>query len=176
MIATTLIYAILILICVMVAVFVLYSLYAIYSAAPFVPMSMKRVRLMIERANLRPGMRFIDLGSGDGRIVMEAAKSDAICTGIEINPTLLVWSRVRAWMRGQAGKVSFQRQNLWLTDVSEADVVSIFFIHPKMNKLMKKLQREMKPGAKVLSYRFKFEGWPSESDDDNIHLYIVPNK
>lgn len=153
-------------------IFAAYSLYAMISAAPFVPTAKKRVKKMIALSGLRTDMLMMDLGSGDGRIVFEAAKTGARCVGIEINPVLYYWSRIKQGIRPRKN-VLFRRESLWDTDVSHIDVLTIFFIHPKMEKLMKKLRTEMKPGALIVSYAFTFPGWPYEIKDDKIYVYRV---
>ena len=142
------------------------------TAAPFVPMSKKNVERMIRMAEIKKGETMIDFGSGDGRVVFAAAKTGATCTGIEINPILFWWSRIKQLAR-RSQDIRFYRKNLWDTDLSSADVLTIFFIAPKMEKLQKKILQEMKPGTRVISYGFRFPSWQYEKKDDRMYLYRV---
>ena len=72
--------------------YLIYMAYSMFSGAPFVPTKMEKVKKMIEVSGLKEGEKMIDLGSGDGRIVCEAAKTGAKCVGVEISPFLYWWS------------------------------------------------------------------------------------
>jgi len=112
----------------------------------------------------------LDLGSGDGRIVRMASKSGALCVGVEISPVLYWWSRMRSvGMKN----VHFLREDLWNMSLSDVDVLTLFFIYPKMGKLKEKIIREMKPGARVISYGFRFPDWKYIENDGKVYLYIV---
>lgn len=126
---------------------------------------------MIKMANLKPSQTLMDLGSGDGRIVIAAAKTDAKCIGIEINPLLYWWSKLKTKKLGLEN-VEIRRQDLWKTDLSQVDVLTLFFINTKMKKLKQKIKKEMKPGSRVLSYAFKFPDWEFGEKHDKIYLYI----
>ena len=110
--------------------FAFYSIYAQFSGAPFVPSGRKHVRNMLELASLRPGDRLIDIGSGDGRIVLMAGKHGVEATGIEINPFLVWWSRLKALFFPKR-KVRIVSGNLWHKHLGEYDVVTLFFITGK---------------------------------------------
>lgn len=142
------------------------------TGAPFVPMAQKNVRKVLTLASLRPYETLLDLGSGDGRIVLAAAKTGAQCIGVEINPLLYCFSTLRMWLK-KAKNVTIVRQDLWQTDLSHVDVLTVFFIAPKMGKLRAKIQKEMKPGARVVSYGFRFPDWQFREKDDTVYLYIV---
>ena len=153
-------------------IFCLYTVYAFITGAPFVPTARKRVRKMIALSGLKNGQTMMDLGSGDGRIVFQAAKSGAQAIGIEINPILYYWSLLKKKLR-RAHNASFKRMNLWDVDLSDVDVLTLFFIYPKMESLGKKIKKEMKPGTCVVSYAFRFPGWQYEKNDGKIYLYRV---
>ena len=114
----------------------------------------------------------MDLGSGDGRILRVGARAGAVCIGIEINPLLYWWSRLRNWL-GRYRTVTVRRENLWETDLSHIDVLTLFFMAPKMSALGEKIRAEMKPGARVISYGFRFPDWQYVDHDDKVYLYVV---
>lgn len=127
---------------------------------------------MIELADLKKHEKLIDLGSGDGRIVFQAAKTGADCIGIELNPVLYYLSLLKAKLFGLKN-VKFKRQDLWTIDLSDTDVLTLYFIDNKMEKLKRKIQKEMKPGARIISHAFTFPGWPYEKKDGKIYLYKI---
>ena len=156
----------------LVFIFFAYTIYAMVKGAPFVPMAQKNVKKVLAMAALRPDETLMDLGSGDGRIVLAAAKTGARCIGIEINPLLYYFSKLRIGLK-KAKNVTVVRQDLWQTELSDVDVLTIFFIAPKMGKLQAKIQKEMKAGARVVSYGFRFPDWQFQEKDDKVYLYIV---
>lgn len=149
-----------------------YTIYATVSAAPFVPSMKIRVEKMMELANLQPGDRAIDLGSGDGRITLAAAKYCKQSDGVEINPGLYLVSKLKQKIR-KVNNVNFSRGSLWNVDLSAYNVVFIYFIPHRMNKLAKKIKKEMLPGSRVISNGFSFPDWPALKKDANIYLYEV---
>lgn len=153
-------------------IFILYTVYAMLVAAPFLPTHMKNVRKMIELAQAKPGETVMDLGSGDGRIILEAAKTGALCVGIELNPFLYLWSKIRVLFSGYKN-IEIHRQDLWATRLYDVEVLMVFFISFRMDKLGKKIKQEMKPGTRVISYGFKFSGWEPTKKIDKVYLYTV---
>lgn len=151
-------------------IFLFYTFFAMLSAAPFVPMAKKNVVRLLSHANLKSGQVLMDLGSGDGRILLAAAATGAKCIGIEINPLLYFLSRFRIW-RLKLKNVEVWRKNLWTVDLSEVSVLTLFFVAPKMRKLQTKILKEMKPGSLVLSYGFRFPDWSYEKKDGSMYVY-----
>ena len=148
----------------------IYSLYAVISGAPFVPTNKDRLRKMIKMANLKPTDKVIDLGSGEGRITIAAAKYCAKSVGVEINPSLYWFSKIKT-----VGKknIEFRNESLWKTDLSDYDLVFIYFIPHRMKKLAEKIKKEMKPGSRIISNAFLFPDWQYIEKDDNIYLYEI---
>jgi ubiquinone/menaquinone biosynthesis C-methylase UbiE len=153
-------------------VFATYLLLGSRSGAPFVPTGKKNIARMMALANVQPGEVCMDLGAGTGRIVFAAAKSGATCVGVELNPFLHWWGKMRALI-GRHTNVSFSRADLWKTDLSHVDVLTIFFIKSKMPALKEKILQEMKPGTRIVSNIFTFPEWPYEKKDGHVYLYRV---
>ncbi|OGH64215.1 MAG: hypothetical protein A2821_03950 [Candidatus Magasanikbacteria bacterium RIFCSPHIGHO2_01_FULL_41_23] len=166
------IYTILFLLYVPVLIFMLYTLYAIVKGAPYVPLARENVMIMIQTAKLKSTDIFFDLGSGDGRLLRAAAPLVKQCVGIEINPLLYYWSR---FLCRNYKNITIKRQDLWTTDLREINVISLFFIAHKMDKLAIKLSRELKTGARVVSYGFKFSSWKPTEKNGKVYLYIFPD-
>lgn len=155
-----------------IAVYLGYTIYAMLSGAPFVPTKPDIVERMLTLAELKAGERLMDIGSGDGRIVFAAAVRGAYCVGIEINP-LLYWKSRWTQYRQKIKNVEFRRENLWDIDLSDVDVLTLFFIHHKMEKMKQKILREMKPGSRVVSQGFYFPDWQYAKKDGKVYLYFV---
>lgn len=160
------------LMCFLVAIYTGYTLYSLISAAPFVPTHINDIKKMLEMIELNNQDNLIDLGSGDGRVLFLAAKTGAHCTGVEINPLLYLWSLIISKIK-KLSNVNFYCKDLWKIDLKNYNILTIYFIHNKMEKLANKIKLEMKPGSKVISYGFKFENWQPEVISGKIYLYIV---
>jgi len=158
------------LVVIILSIYQFYSLYAFIFGAPFVPVPKKMVAEIIRMANLKGGEFLMDLGSGDGRIILASAKKGVDCCGIEINPWLYLFSKFRL---RHFQKAKIIRKNLWDIDLSQVDVLTLYFMQDKMGKLKEKIKKEMKPGSRVVSYAFTFPDWQFVDNNGKIHLYIV---
>lgn len=153
-------------------VFAVFLFVGVCIGAPFVPTGKKKIARMMALADVKPDEVCMDLGSGTGRIVFAAAKRGARGIGIEINPFLHGWSKARAALGGYRN-AEFLRTDLWETDLSAVDVLTLFFIREKMPRLKEKVRREMKPGSRIVSNIFTFPDWPYEKKDGTVYLYRV---
>ena len=127
---------------------------------PFVSTPIEVVDRMLEIAEVKRGDVLYDLGSGDGRIVIRAAqKYGARGVGIEIDPDLVEKSRAKAREEGVAHLVEFRVQDALTVDVSEATVVTLYLLPEFNEKLKPILQKQLKPGARIVSHDFDIEGW-----------------
>lgn len=118
------------------------------------------VRAMLDLAGVKPGDVVFDLGSGDGRIPISAARDHgARAFGIEIDPKLVARARANAERAGVTNRVAFLNQDLFTTDLSEATVVTLF-LYPDVNlKLRPKLVAELRPGTRVVSHWHDMGDW-----------------
>jgi len=152
-----------------------------YTDVPFVPTPQKLVDAMLAIADVKPGDVLIDLGSGDGRVVIAAAKKYGIrATGIEIVPDLVRESEQAAREQGVADKVQFINGDLFGQDLRKASIVTAF-LTPGVNlRLRPKLLKELKPGARVVTRTFNMGAWaPSKTvqvDNDQVYLWIIPDE
>ncbi|MBU0660712.1 hypothetical protein KKG22_00865 [Patescibacteria group bacterium] len=151
--------------------FVVYGIYATKSGAPFWPTGRKKVKQMIQLAELTKDDVVMDLGSGDGRIVRAAAPYVTRAIGIEINPVLHYWALFLRLCSPYKKQMIFEQTNLWKTDLSEIDVLFLFFMPDKMEKLHQKIKKEMKPGSRIVSNIFQFPGWSIVKKHDMIYVY-----
>lgn len=132
--------------------------------APYVPTPRTAVRRMLALADVDEGDVVYDLGSGDGRIVIMAAKEfGARGVGVEIDRDLVERARFKARQAGVADRVTFRRGDLFDADLGDATVVTLY-LWPHMNeRLRPKLQSELAAGARVVSYDFGIEGWAADT-------------
>jgi precorrin-6B methylase 2 len=159
------------------------------SGGPFVPTPPAVVEAMLKLANVGPQDHVIDLGSGDGRIVLAAAARKASGVGIEIDQALVDASNATAKKQGVAGRVQFVRQDVREADLSRATVLTLYLLPGMMGNLRTKLLAELKPGARVVSHDFFFEQWKPDRTvtvetqekydvtgawTSEVHLWVVP--
>jgi SAM-dependent methyltransferase len=138
---------------------------------PFVVSPPEVVERMLRLAEPRPGELLVDLGSGDGRIVIEAAKRyGARGLGVDIDPALVSRATENARRAGVDGLVQFKVQDFFETDLRGVSVVTMYLL-PEVNlKLMPKLLQDLKPGARVVSHDYEMGGW---RPDETIELTVA---
>ncbi len=152
--------------------------YAMFMGAFYAPTPMKKVKRMVGLLKLKKNARVLDLGSGDGRIVIEFAKMGYHADGIEINPFLVWRSRVFNWWsfrndRSAQRRTRFFCRNFWQADFSDYDLVVVYGITRIMPRLEKKLRAELKPSAKIISHGFKFPHLKVGKEDGDLRVYSV---
>jgi ribosomal protein L11 methylase PrmA len=145
----------------------------------FVPTPQEVVEAMLKVANVGPRDVIYDLGSGDGRIPITAAKTvGARGVGIDIDPQRIREANENARTAGVTDKVKFLNQDLFTTDISEATVVTLYLL-PSLNlKLLPKLNRELKPGTRVVSHAFDMgDAKPQQTLNINgrtVYFWTIP--
>ena len=139
--------------------------------APYANTYPERIAEMLAVAGVKKGERAVDIGSGDGRIVIELARRGADAHGYEINPVLVLWSRYRIRRAGLADRAQIHLQDMWRHDYRDVDLVVSCQISYMMGRLEKKLRRELKPGARVVSNYFTFPTWKPAEKKGDVYLY-----
>lgn len=139
--------------------------------APYVPTHDKILKKMIALLSIKPGEKAVDLGSGDGKIVIALAQAGAEAHGYEINPFLVLWSKRNIKKAGLAGKAFIHWKSFWSVDFSCFQIVTVYGITYMMKRLEKKSQKELKTGARVASNAFTFPNWSPIQNNDGIYLY-----
>jgi SAM-dependent methyltransferase len=134
----------------------------------FVPTPQPVVEAMLDLAQVKPTDVVYDLGSGDGRIVITAAKKyGARGVGIEIDPALVKKARDNAASAGVSGRVRFITQDLFSANVAGASVVTLYLLQSLNERLRPRLVRQLRPGARVVSHVFNMgPEWPPERTID----------
>jgi SAM-dependent methyltransferase len=149
----------------------------------WVPTPQETVDKMLDLAKLTPQDTLIDLGSGDGVTVITAARRGVRAHGVEYNPDMVELAKRRAAEAGVADRTSFEKADLFETDLSKYSVVTMFLL-PRINLELRPKLLDLKPGTRVVSNTFNMEDWEADetaSSDDctswcTALLWIVPAK
>lgn len=145
---------------------------------PYVPTPRPVVEAMLDLAELTPNDYLIDLGSGDGRIVVAAARRGARALGVDIDPARVSEGYAAAQFAEVSPRTSFRRQDIFETPLREATVVTAYLL-PAINlRLRPRLLTELRPGTRVVTHAFAMGDWQPDAhrviDGRNIYLWIVP--
>lgn len=158
---------------------------------PYVPTPQAVVNRMLELAQVKPDDTVIDLGSGDGRIMITAAqKYGARGFGVELDPRLVQRSNDEARRAGVSDRVKFLQQDLFKTDFHEADVLTLYLLPDVNMALRPKILAELKPGTRVVSHDYGMGVWRPDAEEtlpapdktvgarkeSRVYLWIVPAK
>ena len=148
---------------------------------PYVPTSEAVVDAMLKLAQVKNGDLVYDLGCGDGRIVIAAAKNyGARGVGIDINPDRIRDANENAVTAGVQNRVRFLEHDLFAADIHDADVVTLYLLTSVNLKLRAKLLQELRPGARVVSNTFDMGDWKPDKevmvDGRRVMLWTVPQR
>jgi SAM-dependent methyltransferase len=145
---------------------------------PYIPSTRNNVDEMLRLADVRPSDVVYDLGSGDGRVVIAAAREwGARGVGIELDPALVERANENARREGVADRALFQASDVFAADVSGATVVTLYLLTSLVQRLEPKLLAELKPGTRIVAHDYGFADWKPDRHvqvSKNFYLYIVP--
>jgi len=156
---------------------------------PFITTPPEVVERMLELAGTRADDLVVDLGSGDGRIVIAAARTyGARGLGIELDAGLVTKSRENARAARVEERARFVQGDVLVADISQASVVTVYLLPGLMGKLQSRFIEELAPGTRIVSHAFSMAGWapdrsetvkvaqrhPGQGDESRLHLWIVP--
>jgi SAM-dependent methyltransferase len=148
----------------------------------WVPTALALVNKMLDMAKATPADYVVDLGSGDGRTVITAAKRGITALGVEYNPEMVALSRRNAEKEGVVDKATFVHGDIFQTDFSKATVITMFLL-PELNVRLRPTILKMKPGTRVVTNSFSMGDWESDQTENvnedcrsycTAHLWIVP--
>lgn len=148
-------------------------LIGLLKGAPYVPSKNDSVTRMLDLVHLKPGEKLVDLGSGDGRFLIAAAKAGATAVGYEVNPWLVLWSRYLIWRAGVAKQARVVWRDFRRDTFEDYDVIILYLLPATMALLEKKLQKEAKSTARIISNTFTFPHWKPIRKDIPLYLYKV---
>jgi len=150
---------------------------------PYVPTPDKAVEAMLDLARVDSTDYVIDLGSGDGRIVIAAARRGATGHGIDIDKDLVATSRMNAEKAGVGDRVMFLQQDIFDSDISGASVVTMYLLPDVIRRLRPVFMHTLQPGTRIVSHSFDMDEWSADStltvldstgDRHIVHSWIIP--
>ena len=140
---------------------------------PWVPTREVRIRRALQLAKLQPGEVFYDLGAGDGRVLLIAAKEfGAQAVGIEIGPVQCALGWLRILLSRGRHRARIRCGNFYKTDVHDADVVFVYLTSSQTSRLARKLEQELRPGARVVSIAADFLEWQPSQVDRELVIFL----
>jgi SAM-dependent methyltransferase len=147
----------------------------------WVPTPDEVVERMLTMAQVQPGDIHFDLGAGDGKIAIAAARKGARATGIEFNPDMVKYANAKAQEAGVAGvgagKATIRHGDIFATDFSSAQVITLYLL-PALNMKLRPQLLSMKPGTRVVSHSFSMEDWEADEisniDGRRVYFWLVP--
>ena len=151
--------------------FLIFTIPFIFWGASYVSSKEDKIKKMIELAAIQSGEKAADLGAGDGRLVIALAKKGIETHGYEINP-ILVWQARRNVNKAKLkGKAFIHWKNFWNEDLSIFDIITVYGIGYIMKKLERKLRKELRNNARIVSNGFCFPTWPQIKKEGSVYLY-----
>ncbi len=144
-----------------------------YKGAPFSRSKKERIDTMLKLAEIKPGKVIVDLGSGDGVLIREAAKRGAKAIGVEINPFLVLYSKLKIFQQGLNKNCKVIWGDLFHYPLDKANVVFIYLFPKTVEKLKEKFIKELKPGAFIISNGFPIPEWKIEKKENKVFLYKI---
>jgi SAM-dependent methyltransferase len=142
----------------------------LFAGAPYVPVRKRDITDAMSLAKIQPGEWMTDLGCGDGRVLLGALAQGANVVGYEISPILAWISRFRTRRYGH--RVTILCKNFFHADLSKFDVLCVFQLIRLMPRLEEQLNRQAKPGARVVSFAFSMPGWRLVEQKGIAKLYV----
>jgi len=140
------------------SVFISGLIYSIIKGAPYVPTSKSLIKEILKKAKVKDGMRFLELGSGTGRIVSMATEQYQIKgVGVEINPILFLGANLRKWFFKHKN-VSFLRKDVCDVSFKDYDIIYLYLFPKLIDKLEAKIRKECKKGTVIISHGFRISG------------------
>jgi hypothetical protein len=142
----------------------------------YVPTPMETVNRMLQLADVGSKDFLIDLGSGDGRIAIAAGRLGARALGVDLDPNRLREAQANARRAGVGDRVTFRRENLFETDLTQATVLTMYLL-PSINLKLRPRILQLRPGTRVVSHDFSMGDWKAdvlETVNWRIHFWVVP--
>jgi len=153
------------------------TLIALIQGAPFVPTPMKAAKKMINVAGIKKDDKVVDIGCGDGRLVYLAAKEQgAKAVGFELSPLVYLFAKIRQLLWRSKAKIRFGDFRMF--DLSKTDYIVCYMLPESLKKFIPKFEKELKKGAKIVSYAFSIADWepvfiePSNPIDNVAKIWV----
>jgi len=154
---------------ILVAVFFAAFTFVVAFGAPFLPTLKPKVAIALELINLKPGQTLLELGSGDGRVLKAAARRGLNAVGYELNPLLVIYSKISTWRYRKQVKVVWG--NYWKKSWPPADGIFVFLLQNYMERLDQKITQDCKKGIKLISFAFTIDSRKPTKTKAGLYLY-----
>ena len=152
----------------LIVVLMIFAL-AVFFGAPYLPTLKPQARAALDLLDLKPGQTLLELGSGDGRVLRQAARRGIKAVGYEINPILVIVSYIVTFKYRR--HVTIKWRNYWRADWPQADGIYVFLLDKYMVKLDKKIRRQKPRPPKLASFAWKMPGKKITAEKDGVYLY-----
>lgn len=156
-----------------VIILFLFTLFDLFLELPYVGTQRKRIETIMKFANLKEGETVVDLGSGDGRLLIESAKKGAFAIGYEINPFMIAVSIIHAKLEGLASNVEIYKRNLWRADLKVANVIFVYAKRKTMKKFEEFIFKNAQKGTRVVVNTNPFPSKKPLKAENGIFFYKV---
>jgi 16S rRNA A1518/A1519 N6-dimethyltransferase RsmA/KsgA/DIM1 with predicted DNA glycosylase/AP lyase activity len=154
-----------------IAIFVFVAFtFVIMFGAPFLPTLTPQVKNALDMIDLQPGQTLLELGSGNGKVMIAAAERGIRVIGYELNPVLVVYSWLRT--RKYKGRVTVKWANFWYAKLPPTDGIFVFLLQPYMNKLNTKIEQECSKPVKLVSFAFYIPDREPAVERMGMRLYL----
>lgn len=140
---------------------------------PYVGTNRKKIGTIMKFAQIKEGQTVVDLGSGDGRLLIESARQGAFAIGYEINPLLIVVSRIHVYLKGVRDRVEIKNVTFWKADFKIADVIFVYAFIKTMPKFEEYIFKNAKKGTRIVVNTNPFPNKKPEKQQDGVFLYKV---
>lgn len=144
--------------------------FVILFGAPFLPTLSAQTNEALDLLDLKPGQTLVELGSGDGRVLRAAADRGIYATGYELNPILVIWSKLACFKKRKY--ITVHWKNYWRHKLPPTDGVYVFLLQKYMKKLDKKITQESTNDVKLVSYAFTIPGKKPNRISNGLYLYF----
>ena len=156
-----------------IAIFLLFA-FVVAFGAPFLPTLKKRAPDALELLDLKKGQTLVELGSGDGRLLRLATEQGIHAIGYELNPLLVLWTKLRHWKYRRL--ITVHLGNFWHHKLPPTDGIYTFLLNPYMEKLDKKITQEITRNVKLVSFAFQIPGKKPKKEILGMYLYTYKPK
>ncbi len=154
----------------LVVLLVLIFGFVVFFGAPFLPTLKAKNQDIFELLDLKAGQTLLELGSGDGRILRAAAERDIQAIGYELNPILVLWSRLKNWKYRKL--ITVHWGNYWRVKIPKTEAIYVFLLEKYMKKLDNKITQEAGKNVKLVSFAFKIPDRKVDRELKGLFLYI----
>lgn len=152
---------------------IFYVFFPLGRGAIYDPSTLAKSEIIAELAGVEPGEQAADLGSGDGRVLIALAKRGAVAHGYEVNPILVLRSRINIERAGVSSRAFVHWQSFWRADLSRYQLVTTYQVGFIMGRLESKVMREMETGTRVVSHHWQFPHLVPERFEQDVYFYRI---